>query len=210
MIQEISRQAAEFFLAGGLGVLLGLFYDVGRSFRRLRSGLTVTVDVLFAVAFFLSLWLMSVYTRGLRAYQCLGIFLGGSVYFLTVSPFLLRGMEWLLRRLGRLGGIIFLPVKKIMYFLRKLAKKCFPSSGKWGTINAIPFSPRPQKTGEARNHRGTKKKQSAEREKTRRRKAFGGASGTAHRGGHVRRRIGPRKDRTADQGASAEPAADRL
>ena len=29
MIQEISRQAAEFFAAAGLGIFLGFFYDVG-------------------------------------------------------------------------------------------------------------------------------------------------------------------------------------
>lgn len=140
MSVELSRQTAEFFCAAGLGIALGLFYDVGRALRRERPGLTVPVDLSFGLIFFLTLWLTSIYTRGLRLYQCLGVFLGAGLYFLTVSPFLLRFWRRVFHCFGRLIPGIFTPVKKSMRFLRKLAKKLFPSSGKWGTIKVIPFS----------------------------------------------------------------------
>ena len=76
MTVEVGRQGLEFFWAAVLGVGLGVFYDLGRALRREKPGLTVPVDAVFAVIFFLSLWLTSVYTRGLKLYQCLGIFLG--------------------------------------------------------------------------------------------------------------------------------------
>lgn len=152
MIQETSRQAAEFFWSGMLGLGLGILYDMGRAVRRELPRLTIPVDLLFALIFFLSLWLTSIYTWGLRLYQCLGIFLGGSIYFLTLSPLLLRGFRRILRGIRRLLGKMALPLKKSVYFLRKLIKKFFPSSGKWGTIKALPFSLRQQKAREAREN----------------------------------------------------------
>lgn len=142
MTVELSRQAAEFFWAAALGLGLGLIYDMGRALRREKPRLTIPVDVLFALVFFLGLWLTSIYTQGLRLYQCLGVFLGAGVYFLTLSPFLVRLWRRGLRAVGRLARGILKPMKKSVYFLRKLAKKLFPSSGKWGTIKTIPFSPR--------------------------------------------------------------------
>lgn len=140
MTVAVSRQALEFFGSAGLGVALGLLYDLGRALRRQRRRLTAPVDVLFALVFFLSLWLLSVYVQELRLFHCLGIFLGGAVYFLTLSPLVVRLAQGGLRAMGWLLGKVLLPVKKSVFFLRKLAKKLFPSSGKWGTINLIPFS----------------------------------------------------------------------
>lgn len=140
MTVAVSRQALEFFASAGLGILLGLLYDLGRAVRREHSRLTIPVDGLFALVFFLSLWLLSVYVYGLRLFHCLGIFLGGGVYFLTVSPLVVRLLRKGLRASRWLLGKVLAPAKKSVYFLRKLAKKLFPSPGKWGTIKLVPFS----------------------------------------------------------------------
>ncbi len=142
MTVALSRQTWEFLLAAALGLGLGILYDMGRALRREKPRLTIPVDLLFGLALFLGLWLTSIYTRGLRLYQCLGCLLGAAAYFLTVSPWLLRFWRRCFRGLRRFWGLLRLPVKKSVFFLRKLAKKLFPSSGKWGTIKTIPFSPK--------------------------------------------------------------------
>lgn len=195
MIQEINRQGLEFLWAGITGAALGLLYDMGRAVRREHRRLTVVVDILFALIFFLSFWLTSVYTRGLRLYQCLGAFLGSAVYFLTVSPLLLGMFRRILRGLGFLMGKTLLPVKKSVYFLRKVVKKFFPSSGKWGTIRAIPFSPKRLSSERVRGNgeisfRGNQ--------------ADGGGGGHIRRGGHVPRRGGHSRGKRAAGGAEAE------
>lgn len=141
MTLALSRQAMDFLWAGGAGILLGLLYDFGRALRRCWGKMTIPADMLFALCFFLSLLALSLYTGGLRPYQCLGIGLGAGGYFLTLSPILLKilGRFWgLIRALCvRLRRIL----KKSLFFLRKIAKKLFPSSGKSGTIFKRPFSP---------------------------------------------------------------------
>lgn len=139
---DLSRQTIEFFCSAILGIILGILYDMGRALRREHPRLTIPVDILFGLIFFLAMWLTSIYTRGLRIYQCLGVFLGSGLYFLTVSIYLVRLWRCVLQHLQHFVRIIFLPAKKSLFFLRKLVKKLFPSSGKWGTIKVVPFSPK--------------------------------------------------------------------
>lgn len=138
MTVEVSRQGLEFLWAALLGIGLGFVYDLGRALRREKPGLTVPVDAVFALIFFLSLWMTSIYTRGLKLYQCMGVFLGAGLYFLTVSPPLLRLWRSGLRHLARLRQKFRRVRKKSAVFLQKLVKKLFPSLGKWGTIINIP------------------------------------------------------------------------
>ena len=140
MTVEVSRQALDFAAFWGLGLALGLCYDLGRALRREHPALTVPVDFLFGLLFFLSVWVLSLYTYGLRLYLCLGVFLGAALYFLTLSAPLLRLFRRGLQGLGRLGRKILQPLKKSGDFLRKHAKKLFSSLGKSVTIKAIPFS----------------------------------------------------------------------
>ena len=142
MTVEVGRQSAEFFAAAVTGIALGLLYDLGRGIRRERPGLTVPVDLLFALALLLTLCLTAVYTRGLKLYQCLGIFLGAGAYFLTASPLILGAWRGFLRVLARGRRKILRTLKKTVCFLRKLAKKLFPSSRKWSTMNSVQHSPK--------------------------------------------------------------------
>lgn len=148
MSVDLSVQAVEFFGAAGLGIILGVLYDLGRALRREHPKLTILVDIIFALIFFMAMGLTAIYTHGFRLYQGLGTFLGAGLYFLTVSPWFVRLWRRFFRSLRRLLRTFLLPAKKSVFFLRKLAKKLFPSSGKWGTIKMIPFSPKRHKTKE--------------------------------------------------------------
>ena len=58
------------------GVGLGVCYDLGRGLRKTWHGLTLPADLLFSLCFLLALLALSLYTGGLRIYQCLGILCG--------------------------------------------------------------------------------------------------------------------------------------
>lgn len=142
MIPGLTNQAREFLISGALGLGLGLCYDWGRVHRRVFRGLTVPVDILFSLVFFLCLMLTAIYARGLMLYHVFGMFLGGCLYFLLLSPWLLRPLLLLLLKIRGLRKMVNNRKKKIQNFLRKLQKKLFSSSGKWSTIGMIPFSPK--------------------------------------------------------------------
>ena len=129
MSVEVGRQSAEFFLAAVTGIGLGLLYDLGRGIRRERPGFTAVVDILFALALFLTLCLTAVCTRGLRLYQCLGIFLGAGIYFLTASPLVLRLWRRFLRMLARGREKILRTLKKLCVFCENSQKNSFQLGG---------------------------------------------------------------------------------
>ncbi len=146
MTQALSQQAFFFLWAGAGGILLGMFYDFGRMFRRCFPKMTVPADCLFALCFFLCLMALSLYTAGLRLYQCLGLALGAAGYFLAFSSIFQKifGRFWAaFRAMGCRHRRI---MKKSLCFLRKIAKKFFPSSEKWVTILKRPFFPKRKST----------------------------------------------------------------
>ncbi len=157
MIPGLGTQVKEFLLSGGLGLGLSLCYDWGRAHRRIFPKLTLPVDMLFALLFFLCLMLLSIYTRGLKLYQILGLGLGAALYFLALSSWILRPLLVLLGKIRGLGKFGAKVKKKIIIFLRKLRKKLFPSSEKWSTIGVIPFLPKGKSTGKRGANPGDEK-----------------------------------------------------
>ncbi len=141
MIVSLGTQTGEFLWAGGVGLGMGLLYSLGRGVRRACPGMTVPVDGLFAIVYFLTLLLMAVYTGGLELYQVLGTVLGAGLWFLTMGPPLERLLGVLFRKIRRAADRAGSFLKKTLKFLQKSLKKFFPSSGKWGTIDVIPFYP---------------------------------------------------------------------
>lgn len=146
MIRSLSQQGLFLGVSVALGILLGLLYDLGRALRRVHTRLTLPVDTLFALAFLLTLLLTGLYTGGLRLYELLGICLGAGGYFLTLSPRFLALQLWIFRATRRFFRCLLMPLKKTVCFLRKVVKKLFPSSKKWGTIEVIPCSPKRKST----------------------------------------------------------------
>lgn len=190
MIPGLGTQVREFLLSGALGLGLSLCYDWGRVHRRVFPRLTLPVDLLFALLFFLSLMLTSIYSRGLKLYQLLGMALAGTLYFLVISPWLMRPLFALLLRFRQLGRAMGKGMKKFVIFLRKLEKKLFPSRSKWSTIDMIPFLPKGKSTrrrGAAPDDKKTGRKGSCRNN--------GGVgrmeSGSAGKGSEPSRRSGP-------------------
>ena len=135
MTVEPGRQGLELLLSGLLGMGLGLVYDLGRALRREHPGAMIPADGAFALIFFLTLWLSGIYMGGLRLYHCLGIGLGAAGYFLTLSPWITEAFRAVFRFFGRVTGTLRKTVKKTGRFLKKLAKKLFPSTAIWSTIS---------------------------------------------------------------------------
>lgn len=81
-----------------LGAVLGMWYDFLRPFRRGRAS-AVGADLLFSVTTLAALLAFTLYGgRGrLRIFALLGMCAGGTLYFLSVSRFLRRGWERLIR-----------------------------------------------------------------------------------------------------------------
>ena len=134
MTVEPGRQGLELLLSGLLGIGLGVVYDLGRALRREHPGATIPADGTFALVFFLTLWLSGIYMGGLRLYHCLGIGLGAAGYFLTLSAGITGAFRGVFRFFGRLRTALGRTAKKTGRFLKKLAKKLFPSTAIWGTI----------------------------------------------------------------------------
>lgn len=86
MILPLDAQGMSLLWAVLVGLGLAILYDLGRGLRQTWHGLTVPLDLLFSLCFLLGLLGLSLYTGGLRIYQCLGIISGGGLYFLTLSP----------------------------------------------------------------------------------------------------------------------------
>ncbi len=121
----ISGQLLELLKAAGMGVLLGLYYDV---YRVARIVMRPSARVVFwqDMAFFSTasvltfLFLMTVNGGRLRIYLLLGLLVGFAVYYLTVGRLVVRfadvvtrviaflwggfwrGISWPFRRMGRL------------------------------------------------------------------------------------------------------------
>lgn len=172
MILPLDAQGTALLWALLVGVALSLLYDLGRGLRQTWRGLTIPLDLLFSLLFLLGLLGLSLYTGGLRIYQCLGIICGGGLYFLTLSPPFLRLWRRLLVFIAARFRKIRKQCKKSVIFLRKLEKKLFSTSWKWGTISTIPFLPW---------KKSAPKRSAASAHETRRNKAAGNAARCRHR-----------------------------
>ncbi len=121
-IQGISTQVVLFFLSLGFGFLLGVLYDVFRTFRMIFSdakGYVFVMDFLyFAVCGILSFFFMLVTDEGrLRLYTVSGEILGWMIYYFsfgTVAMKISVPVAALLRR------IFLMPAKLLTFFFAKI------------------------------------------------------------------------------------------
>ena len=132
----LGESTAEFSASMLLGLALGVFYDALRALRRLRARLTLPLDVLFALTFAAALLLFALYPgRGLfRLFAFAGLVLGAGLYFLTLSPILLRVYGRLYRIIGGAARMAAAPVGIFLHFVGQILKTLFASVKKWVTI----------------------------------------------------------------------------
>ena len=107
----VSAQALTFAQGVLLGLGLCLAYDLLRALRRLLPQTGFAADALFGLlltASFLSFALTAGQGQ-FRLYVFLAVFLTAVLYFLTLSPFVLRVFRTLFRLLGRILRTLLAP-----------------------------------------------------------------------------------------------------
>ncbi len=107
-----AEQLRELFLSGGLGFLLGAWYDVFRILRRLlhpRKTAVFLQDLLFFATAAVAVFLFSLaMTEGtVRSYVLIGVAAGFAAYRHTVGYLLLRAVCGILRLLKRIYRRIY-------------------------------------------------------------------------------------------------------
>ena len=115
-----------FFLSGGVGILLGLFYDF---LRPLRPRLTQLCDLIFVLSALLG-WVyvsFGICLGQLHWGYTAGMILGGFLWEGTIGKHLHPVFHYLWKILGY-------PFHKISGFFRKKRKKLFAFLKKWVTI----------------------------------------------------------------------------
>ena len=132
----LSLQAIQFLLSALVGLAYGIHYDLLRALRQTLPALRHILDFWFALSFLIGNLLLALYVGNgqYRIFMLLGTVLAMTVYFLTVSRFLVGIFT-------KFCGIITFPLrffgakcKKILKKLVKKAKNIFSTRKKSVTI----------------------------------------------------------------------------
>lgn len=117
----VSAQALTFAQGALLGLGLCLAYDLLRALRQLCPRTGLAADALFGLlltASFLSFALTAGQGQ-FRLYVFLAVFLTAVLYFLTLSPLMLRVFLGTFPSAGRILRTLFAPVRFFLKFLQK-------------------------------------------------------------------------------------------
>lgn len=141
-IQSLSAQTNMFLYSFGFGFLLGILYDIVRTFRMIISRSKVIVfiadTVYFTACALLTFAFVLVMDSGkIRLYVAAGEVLGWLVYYFSFGSVAIKISGWLCKRIKRLFAVIFKPfsllIAKIFKHFRKtgnFAKKTLRKSNK--------------------------------------------------------------------------------
>jgi len=143
-----SYQLLEAALSAALGFALGIVYDLFRIARRRLKALHLTAlfDALYwvlaAACFFF--FGAGVSQRGFRLFMFAFAFLGGAIYFLTLSApamWLLEKFADFIEFLIRCLCLPFVFAARLIKFFRESLKRVFKYLKKWFRINTKSFAP---------------------------------------------------------------------
>ena len=144
MTISVQQQAAAVVQAIGLGLLVGVLYDLMRIMRvRLPLPFLGSVlDFLFwiMVTAVLFVWSQDAWGGEIRLYGVVFLLLGGVIYFAGLSIWILQIGYFGADFLNIIWKILTYPVsclKSIGKKMKKIAKKAFHSGVKWYKINQI-------------------------------------------------------------------------
>jgi hypothetical protein len=123
----VALQALQFAVSGGVGLGLGLFYDLLRAFRRRCRGIGAVLDLFFALILAAALLLMALYAgQGVfRLFMLLGTALGAAFWFLTISPFFRSALDRLFAILDQILRFLLSPLVKTCKIVKIFLKKGF-------------------------------------------------------------------------------------
>lgn len=152
-----SNQAYVFFTTVYAGFIIGFFYDCCRMVRKMiRAGVVITgiLDLLFWSLMGMLSFLVIFYVNDgdVRLYTIAGFIIGWILYVLTLSPFVMKSLNWIYTTLARainwLLSILLWPfrmLRKAIYFLlRKLKKILRPPFSKTMSIFKSIFKKTPK------------------------------------------------------------------
>lgn len=125
MWYSVSHEALVFAAMTAGGVAAGILFDIMRSLREgFSSGRIFThiTDALFWLAAgTVTVWLLVRFNDGiLRMYEFFGMFLGGFLYFLTLSPFIKKAFTLFFGFLHKIILLIFKMLLTPTVFLYKI------------------------------------------------------------------------------------------
>lgn len=121
----VSNQAYLFFVFIINGILIGLLFDFFRIARKVfntNDMVTYIEDILFWIlAGATVLYSIFVFNNGeLRLFMFLGIILGGFIYMLFVSSYIIKINVKIINILKNILGVLFIPFKAIYKILHRL------------------------------------------------------------------------------------------
>ena len=132
----VSQQALTFAQGTLLGLGLCVCYDALRALRRRCPRGTLPADVLFGLLLAAAFLLFALTYGGgqFRLYLFLAVGLTAILYFLTLSPAVVRLFQALFSLLGRFVQVILTPARFFLKFLKKILKTLFARCRKWFTM----------------------------------------------------------------------------
>ena len=144
MAGDISGQGWALAQAVGLGLMLGVLYDLLRILRvRIRLPLLGGVlDLLFWVSVTVALfvWSQGAWGGRIRLYGVFGVMLGGGIYFRLFSRGLLRVGYFLADVVHWLLNLALMPMKAVFFLVKKIknfVKNTFSYGCKWYRIKTL-------------------------------------------------------------------------
>ena len=129
MLHSTTNQAYVFLSTLYAGLIIGFLYDCCRMVRKMiRAGVIITgiLDLLFwAVIGILSFLVLFYVDNGsVRLYTVVGLLIGWLLYRLTLSPFIMKALDWIYKTLADflhwLGKILLWPVRVIWMGLARI------------------------------------------------------------------------------------------
>ena len=132
----VSQQALTFAQGTLLGLGLCVCYDALRALRRRCPRGTLPADMLFGLLLAAAFLLFALTYGGgqFRLYLFLAVGLTAILYFLTLSPAVVRLFQALFSLLSRFVQVILTPARFFLKFLKKILKTLFARCRKWFTM----------------------------------------------------------------------------
>ena len=142
MDSEILPQSYIFIIFILNGALIGLIFDIFRTFRKsfkTSDIITYIQDILFwIISGGTTLYLIFYFNNGkLRAYIFLGVLIGVVLYVLFISKLFMKISVSIILFIKKIIGMLLYPLKKLFLYASKIIKKI--------KINSIKFSQKSSK-----------------------------------------------------------------
>lgn len=124
----VSSQAIDFFEFVLIGMLISFIFDFFRSYRKIKKVNTVVViiqDIIYfiIVTLIIIFSIVKVLDSQIRLYIFMGIILGSSVYFSTISKYIIKLYIYTFNISSKVISDFLLPLKLNIQFLHKSLKK---------------------------------------------------------------------------------------